>query len=165
MIKIEFAPGTLREMENLMRSTRAFETKVQDRSEVLKKAKRRQIQRWQQNFSSEGGIYGTWPALSPRTVANRISLGFKGPGPKLVRTGRLMSWVKDANKNTKDSNQAIQWNFAWSGGRDGSVAALHSEGYQNVPQRLIWDLNAQDRKDLEVMVDEWVDKIIAKYFG
>ena len=76
-----------------------------------------------------------------------------------------MSWVKAANQNTKDSNQAIQWNFAWSGGRDGSVAALHSEGYENVPARIIWDLNADDRKDLEAMVEAWVDKIVTRYFG
>lgn len=165
MIKISFAPGTLRDIENLIRSTRAFDTKVKDRSDVLKKAKRRQISRWQANFSSEGGIYGAWPALASSTVANRVSQGFGGTGPMLVRTGRLMSWVEAANQNTKDSNQAIQWNFAWSGGRDGSVAALHSQGYSNVPSRLIWDLNADDRKDLENMVDDWVDKIIAKYFG
>lgn len=162
MIKFEIS---YRELDVLIRDVDRFLNDMEDRSEVLKKAKRRQISRWQANFSSEGGIYGVWPALSPRTVANRVALGFRGPGPKLIRTGRLMSWVNNANQNTKDSNQAIQWNFAWSGGRDGSVAALHSEGYENVPARIIWDLNADDRKALEEMVEAWVDKVVTRYFG
>jgi hypothetical protein len=173
MIKITFAPGTLRDIENLMRSARGFDRQIRDRSEVLKKVKRRQVSRWNQNFSSEGAIYGPWPALSPNwTVPEREALGVGGTGPMLVRHGNvgIMSWVHHANEMTKDTNQAIQWNFEWSGGRDGSLAVVHQEGATTglgtrLPPRKIWDLNPEDRTAIENLVEEWVDKIIEKYFG
>lgn len=44
-------------------------------------------------FTSEGSAgRGAWPALAPRTIQERLRLGY-GAGPKLRRTGELMDHV------------------------------------------------------------------------
>lgn len=172
MIKIEIDAATKRQINSLVTAAEGFEAKMKDRSEVLKKIKRRQITRWARNFSSEGAIYGEWPALSPIwTIPERVVLGY-GIGPKLVREGSLMSWVLAENEKPKETNQTLQWNFSWSGSRDGSLAVLHHQGYRNaaarsgrVPARKIWDLDNDDRKAMETIVEEYVDRIATRYFG
>lgn len=47
------------------------------------------------NFATESSGFGGWAPLAPRTIAERVRLGF-GPGPKLVRTGQLRAHVLSA---------------------------------------------------------------------
>lgn len=71
----------------------AFEATVDDLPGVMRDALPAIRDAHRAVFQSEGAAgRGPWPALSPRTIAERRRLGF-GPGPILVRTGQLRDHV------------------------------------------------------------------------
>lgn len=168
MLKIEIGPTTKRDIEKLKKALQTLYDRLLNRSEPLRKIKRRQISRWARNFDSQGRIYGQWPALSPTwTIPERGRLGF-GPGPILVREGKLRSHFVRSNEDGEVTNQAIQWNFR---NKPDAYIVTHHLGMPNpipgrrrIPPRPLWDLDPEDEDAAQKIMDEWVDRIIKRYF-
>jgi hypothetical protein len=173
MLRVRVQAGTIRQLENLKRSANAFKRQIEDRENPLKKIKRRQIMRWAQNFSSEGGIYGDWPALSDTwTIPEREDQGY-GAGPKLFRVGTLFTHFTDQNEDGTVDNQAVQWNFSNMGGPRGFAGSTvsHHTGYPNpipgraaIPSRILWDLDPDDDEAAHDIMEDWIDRVVARYF-
>lgn len=143
-------------------SARALKKALQDRREPLRKFSERQGGRWQQNFDSQGGIYGGWAGLRPSTLERH------GNKAMLVQSGKTRSWVTAAGRKAKITPQNLIWNLEWSGGKDGSLAVLHHSGFTRgstqVAPRIIFGFNEEDEAALEKEMEAWVNRIVEQYF-
>jgi hypothetical protein len=165
MLQFSFDHNLVAFRNGVQNAIRAFATQRQP----LEKIKRRQNDVWMQNFAGGGGRYGGWAGLTSYTMRERGRLGY-GPGPTLVRSGRLMGWMQRENKAAKVAADSLLWSFHGSGAKDGSYAVFHSEGFYStlfqrpVAARKIWDINADDEAMMEEEINHWVDDVVARYF-
>jgi phage gpG-like protein len=168
MLKIELGKKVIQEANRLLKEVTTIKDRLHDRSEPLRKVKRKQVTRWARNFDSEGRIYGAWPALSPTwTIPARLEAGH-GAGPILVREGALRTHFVNSNEKGEVDNQAIHWDFR---NQAGAYIVSHHTGYPNpipnrrpIPARPLWDLDPEDEDSARKVMDEWVDRILARYF-
>lgn len=158
------------DIANARKSLVKLRDSLHDLKPAFEKIKKRQIKRWDQNFTGEGRFYGNWAALEESTVIDRRNKGY-GPRPILVRGGSLLGWVNEHNQAGKVAAQSVHWEFQGvSGGAGGASAPFHSEGFYNVAAgrdvhpRKIWDLNEDDEKNAEDEMNRYIDRIIARYF-
>ena len=142
-------------------ATRALKTQFRDRSAPLKRMRTYHKTRWIANINSEGGTYGAFAPLAPETVRKR-----RGSAHPILRwDGKLLRWVGTAAQAGEVSRETLTWDFSWSGGRDGSYAVLHSEGYEHTPARVVFDTNGDDEEHDVELIEEWVDRLLAKYYS
>ena len=143
-------------------SARALKKALGNRSEPLRKFSEKQGTRWQQNFDSQGGIYGAWEGLRPSTEKRH------GGKPMLVQRATTRSWVTAAGRKAKITASSLNWHFEWSGGKDGSLAVLHHTGFRRanteVAPRIIFGFNEEDEAALEREMEAWVNRIVTEYF-
>lgn len=145
--------------------------KLDNLKDPLDKIKTKQIRRWAQNFSSQGGIYDKWAPLSPDwTIPERVAEGY-GAGPILVRQGTLLAHFVEQNEAGEVSNDAINWTMSNKGSTRGYAAATVSmhQGYTTalnteVPARKLWDFDATDKRNAEKELEKYVERIIKRYF-
>lgn len=167
MLDIRISPSSLAQVRRLRQDAASVFRELRNRAKPLREVKERQINRWAVNFDSQGAIYGPWPALRPRWAGTNETVS---DGPMLVRSGRLQSWFHKSNKKGVVSNQAVTWNFAATGNKDGSYAVFHDLGSRNVPansynpSRRLWDLNDEDEEAIADIMDDWADRILSAYF-
>jgi len=158
-VSITLTPGSIASIEKLIADTKAAKDALKDRHEPLEKIRNWHRDRWANNILGEGSIYGGFAPLAPATVAKRGS-----SNPILFITGNLLNWVYDEADNGVVTIDELTWNFSWSGGRDGSVAVLHSEGYENTPARVVFETNGEDEDHDRTEMNNYINRIIAQYF-
>lgn len=93
---------------------------------------------FQENFTKQATASQRWPPLAQRTVRERISLGFPGRRPILIRTHEYeSSWTQKGHQNHHE-----KWKFrrgliqAEFGSKDYRVAAL-SGALPHIPDRSV----------------------------
>ena len=164
-------------MKQLVRNAERAEAKLRDRREPLQRIKKRQVQRWQNNFFTQGGEYGSkWAPLSPFTVGRRIG----GADIPLVETGGLLTHFTRLNAAGEVSNEAVTWNMSNAGGFGGAAHILEQHfgispnrgkplgpnvQMGDVPSRPLWDLDDKDEEQTGDLLYEWVGRIVNQYFG
>lgn len=158
-VSIQLTPGTTAAISKIIQDANAARSALHDRSEPLKEMRNWHRERWRDNILGEGAIYGSFAPLAPATVKKRGS-----SNPILLITGALVNWVDAEAAQGVVSIDELTWNFSWSGGRDGSVAVLHSEGYKNTPARVVFETNADDENHDKTEMNNWINRIIAQYF-
>ena len=154
--------------------------KLEDRSDIMEKMKKRQVRRWETNFNTQGSIYGRWAPLSQFTISRRTIA--RGITPLRDRN-TLYPHFTAMNEAGEVSNDAVNWNFR-NKGRDGSFGGAQNILTQHfglrdnrgrplgpnvpmgpVPARTLWDFNEKDEDAGEKMLDQWVTRILNQFFG
>lgn len=133
---------------------------LHDRTEVMRELKTYAVLRWRQNFESQGGIYGGWAALSPRSWRRGDNHG----GTPLFLTGALFSNVMGQSNSGKVSSTAVVWHF-----RNGppSYPLSHQFGwnpYFSQPSRIIWAFNGEDEAHAQRVMEAWVEEQVRRFF-
>lgn len=113
------------------------------------------------NFAREGSDAGAWAPLAPFTVAQRLALGFPGPHPILVRTGRYRrSYTQSGSGNAllEFSPTAGGWEMVV--GSDDERAAELEFGTDRIPPRPVTLLDGQQENAVLDAVDHMFDAIV-----
>lgn len=118
------------------------------------------------NFSRQSvGGGAVWPALRPRTQAERRRQGFNPDTPILVRSGVYRrSWVTVGGWVMIDY-QTGGWVFHVSS--DHRYAFAHELGQRsrNLPRRAVRYLDSSDMRSVANAVEFWVDGLIQSIFS
>ena len=92
VLKFTVAPQTIRNTNDLLRFFRRVANPDSRERRVIADAVRSGLA---ESFAGQGSARGAWSPLRPRTVAERIRLGYPGQRPILVRSGELRaSWTQ-----------------------------------------------------------------------
>lgn len=89
-------------------------------------------------FTAQGSARGAWPALRPRTVRERIRLGYPGTRPILIRSGALRaSWVSRGSSDHVETYDNTGSGFTIGVGSKDIRAGTHELGNPrlNIPAR------------------------------
>lgn len=144
-----------------------------DYSKPFKDARKYLDQEYEQNFSQQGAIYQgggfvraggafsnqgrattrgrAWQPLAPKTVEQRIRLGFGGKRPILIRRGNLKRSYR--SKSGKDFVE---------GENTSDIAVYHNEGTSKMPQRKILDASEKFIRTLELLLINYTNKQIKR---
>ena len=122
---------------------------AEDRRRILTRVRREQSQRYLANLASQGGEYGSWP-----------------DGPTyhgLVRTGSMMGYMQKRSLGEVRGNSVV---FSMSNQGGTSWPVTHQQGTDNgfgrgitIPQRKMWDLDAQDEARTEDIIEQEVRRL------
>ena len=165
-----------RALNALERQAKRAKRKLEDRTRLHEEFQRYASRRWVRNLIGGGRFYGAFAALKDSTKRVRRWRGY-ATGPILYQTdaaGHLRPWMRDAVEDADiviaPAFSSTQWKFTWSGGKDGSYAVLHDQGYiaggagrfasfrgKRVPQRVLFDLNDEDYDELITRTGKYVD--------
>lgn len=175
--------------------------KLKHREQLHRTMRNYQRKRWRDNLYNEGSIYGPWQELKESTNEIRAARGFReghpilyqAPGgsrarpiknmPNYLKRGRtsrggmLHAWVKenvlaDQFYEYGGANSTI-WKFTASGGKDGSYAVYHDQGYTTggmipgkaVPARRIFWIDDEDEGFFERETEKYVDRVLSTVFA
>jgi hypothetical protein len=112
-----------------------------------------------ENFVNQGETdRGPWAELAPRTVQERIRLGFPGERPILFRTGEyLQSWAEPGAEGHVET-----WTFPPDGteftiGTTDYRAEWHQGGTENMPARPINALADRTLDELLAVLTETIE--------
>lgn len=133
---------------------------LHDRTEPMNELKTYAVLRWRENFESQGGVYGRWPALSPRSWRR----GDNHNGTPLMLTGQLFFNVMSQSNRGKVTPTKVTWAF-----RNGppSYPLSHQFGwnpYFEQPPRVIWKFNEEDEQHAKNVMEAWVDQQVRRFF-
>ena len=120
-----------------------------DRQRILTRIRKEQSDRYMRNLDSRGGEYGGWEG---------------GPTYNgLVRTGSMMGYVRRRSLGAVSGN-SVRFTMAQQGGSVWPVT--HQEGLFpafgkniRIPQRKMWDLDAEDEARTESIIEEEVGRL------
>jgi hypothetical protein len=165
MIKFKVSSDSIADITSAITATKRTQTRLKNRQVPLREMKKYHKKRWLENVEGSGSFYGGFAPLRPMTVAKRGA-----SGPILQESGKLMSYINTASEQGIVTADAVNWNFQFSGGKDGSYAVLHTTGYYNamtgtmVTPRVVFDTNEIDQQNDEDTMQHWIDRIVAQYF-
>lgn len=162
MITLRVSQSTINQIGEVARKARVARGRLTNRQEPLNRAKDYMVQRWDVNFSSQGGIYGGWPALSDWAAASQPR------GPILVRTGALWAHFAEENEAGQVDSSSVNWIMS---NMDGAWTVSHHDGYPNpiqglapIPSRILWDFNGEDEDEIAQYFEEWLSREIEAIF-
>ena len=111
----------------LQNTLRNLQNGLIDFKQPFRDVKDFQLKEVQKNFNSEGGTIGEkWKPLKPKTIAQRVALGY-GAGPILQRSGKLKKSIKQKSL----SNNRLEV------GSDSKYYEFHQLGTKKNPMRQI----------------------------
>ena len=114
-------------------------------------------------FQNEGSGSGTWAALRPRTVKDRLRRGFPGEHPILVRTGLYRSrWIERGSVDHVQEFQPTQIGWFLRVGSQDYRAKWHEEGTARMPARPVRDLRDEDVDRIGRTIDWVMEQIVPK---
>ena len=165
MLRFEVDPSTIADIDALIAKVQLAKAKSRKRKTLMTEVRRRQARAWLRNFDAEGGRYGGWEALSPRTVRNRKWMGY-GPGPKLKRSLKLRNIVSNQSYRGIVDDSAVTWDFVntGSGSDQGGYPLYHTLGTKHIPPRVFWWLNEKDTVSAKNAGREWLNTLIEEVF-
>lgn len=157
MIKVSY---TVKRGKKIPQKLKMLNDRLSDRTAPMNELKTYMVHRWRDNFESNGGVYGKWAPLSPRSWRRGDNHG----GIPLHLTGALFFNVMRQSNQGKVSQTKVTWAF-----RNGppSYPLSHQFGYNphfNQPPRKIWDMNGDDEAHAERVIDAWVDQQVRSIF-
>lgn len=163
MIRLYIDPSTFSELQRLIAQFARVETELRDRRQAHEEMKDYQTQRWTDNYSGEGSIYGGWAALASSTLADRKRLGF-GPGPILMRAGGTFSSFGSQNEAGRVGADYTDWVFRNQPPNYPVTfdQGISSSAVPNQPVRKLWDINGEDEARLVEIMDDYVDSVLAQ---
>lgn len=170
MLKFTIPAATYRSIDTAIRALQNLRDGLSNRSLPLSRIKTYMVGAWNTNFTSGGGMYGDWDELEQDwTVLDRIDLGYSGETPILVRDGTLRDHFSGQANDGEVSIDALQWNFF---SVPGAWLMTHHFGMPNplpdrdpIPPRPIFGINDEQEEHMVDVMEEWVDRIIARYYS
>lgn len=110
-------------------------------------------------FESQGRRGGTpWRQLATSTLKQRIRQGF-GPGPILLRTGRLAAALSSGQAILSSSGSQIEMRYDQT---QAEIGARHQRGTKRMPARPVSVLASADQR---VIGDAVAEQILNTLFG
>ncbi len=109
---------------------------------------------------------GTWAALSPYTVADRLSKGYPG-GPANFRSGELHDWIVKSPGTTDINGDGVKMQFPGEGvGADEEKLSTAQQGrspnpiagFADVPARPVVGLAEKDRDEVTGLFHVWLEE-------
>ena len=168
MIKFIYEVEDFKRIQRTKQKMERGLAKLEDRSDVMTKIKKRQIKRWENNFNTQGSIYTKWKDLAPSTRENRGRSAVV-----LNETGGLFQHFVDINSKGEVGNDSVSWNiFNKRHGMGGSKGTLvHQFGFgpkggfrSHVPARPLWQFDQRDEDAGAKMIEDYVERILDQYF-
>lgn len=135
-------------------------TQLHNRRVPMERTKTYMVDRWQQNFASNGGIYGGWAALSQWSWRRGPNHG----GTPLHLSGALEGNVSGQGASGAVTATSVDWHFV---NRAPSYPLSHQFGwnpYFDQPARIIWATNGEDQARIEHIMELWVNEVIGSIF-
>ena len=72
-------------------------------------------------------------------------------------TGQLVSYFAAANASGRVTNEDVSWHFQHEYAVTHSTSGLDPNPIgRKVPQRIIWDMNGEDRQHITKLVENWI---------
>jgi hypothetical protein len=153
LISFRVNPASLRQIGRFARRIENGADLLEDRRELLKGVKQEMVQRWRDDFMSEGR--GEWAPTSLFQQVRRVREGYS-PTPTLFRSGATFNWFDASNRRGRVNAASITWNFA---NKEGAYIVSHHEGYElggnEVPSRDLWHLEEYE-EEIANDIEEWV---------
>lgn len=152
-----------KELDRRRREIRELITNLDDRREVLEEIKKEQVERWVQNFESQGGEYEPW---APSAEG----------GPALHVTGRTFSVFTDQAERGNVNAASVRWDFRNTFGAGtppnqapyGQIVSFQ-EGYtlgnSEIPARTLADMDEEDEERIANTIEEFVSRLMYEAFG
>lgn len=110
------------------------------------------------NFGRGGSGHGSWNPLAPRTVQERVRLGYGGTSPILIRTGAYAGSFTGGNEHVEDSYRSGGvWTIAI--GSDDYRATTHEFGRDQVPARPVLIFGEDVETDIEQALIQVFDDV------
>ena len=114
-------------------------------------------QAFDENFAREASGDGIWPPLQPATIADRLRRGF-GPGPILVRSGRLRrSWLGGPGSMMTYVQRADGFRLLVGSGSE--IAPWHEFGTHTIPARTVATLDDAQLDAVARRVEQMIERL------
>lgn len=135
VLRFTVAPRSLRDTANLLRFFQRVGNPDAGERRRISDAIRSALAG---SFANQGSARGAWAPLRPRTVAERIRLGYPGRRPILVRSGQLRaSWTQRGHSDHVETYERTRSGFTIGVGSKDIRAGTHERGNPalNIPAR------------------------------
>lgn len=152
VLKFQVTPQTIRNTEQLLRFFRRVANPDAGERRIIADAIRSGLA---ESFADQGSARGAWVSLRPRTVAERIRLGYPGQRPILVRSGELRaSWTRRGHSDHVETYDRTNDGWRIGVGSKDIRAGTHELGNPrfNIPARPVRYLRPQAEQRLRAAI-------------
>ncbi|MCA9980239.1 MAG: phage virion morphogenesis protein [Anaerolineales bacterium] len=152
VLKFTVAPQTIRNTNDLLRFFQRVGNPDANERRTIADAIRRALAG---SFANQGSARGAWSPLRPRTVAERIRLGYPGQRPILIRSGQLRaSWTQRGHSDHVETYERTRGGWRIGVGSKDIRAGTHERGNPalNIPARPVRYLTGDAERRLQATI-------------